>query len=99
HKWTGIAVAAIFTVAWLLNWFGCPRAYRFFLALTLVVLVVASHLGASITHGRDFLTQFAPRPLRALLGVGSGPAATPVPKSDLAQRNVFKDLIQPILER
>jgi uncharacterized membrane protein len=99
HKWTGIAVAAICTVAWLLNWRGWLRAYRFSLAATLAVLVVASHLGASITHGRDFLTQFAPRPLRALLGGDSRPAAAPVPTSDLTQRQVFKDLIQPILER
>jgi mono/diheme cytochrome c family protein len=99
HKWAGFAVAACCTLAWLLNWRGCPRAYRLSLVATLAMLVVASHLGASITHGRDFLTQFAPKPLRALLGGDSRPTAAPVPASDLAQRPVFKALIQPILER
>jgi uncharacterized membrane protein len=99
HKWAGFAVAAVCTLAWLLNWRGCPRAYRLSLAATLVVLVVASHLGASITHGRDFLTQFAPKPLRALLGGDNRSMAAPVRTSDLAQRPVFKALIQPILER
>ena len=46
HKWTGIAVAAICTLAWLLNWRGWLRAYRLSLTATLAVLVVASHLGA-----------------------------------------------------
>jgi uncharacterized membrane protein len=98
HKWTGFAVAAICTLAWLLNWRGWPRAYRLSLLVTLVVLVVASHLGASITHGRDYLTQFAPPPLRALLG-GKGEAAAAGMKSDLTQRPVFDEIIQPILQR
>jgi uncharacterized membrane protein len=99
HKWTGIAVAATCTVAWVLNWRGWFRSYYIALTATLAVLVVASHLGASITHGRDFLTQFAPGPLRALLGAGGRPAAAPQVTSDLTQRPVFKDVIQPILER
>jgi hypothetical protein len=99
HKWTGIALAATCIVAWLLNWQGWSRAYYFALAVTLALLVVASHLGASITHGRDFLTQFAPKPLRALLGAGSRPVPVPQVTTDPTQRPVFKDLIQPILER
>jgi hypothetical protein len=98
HKWTGFAVAATCTLAWLLNCRGWPRAYQISLLATLVVLVVASHLGASITHGRDFLTQFAPGPLRALLG-GNGGAAAPGIKSDLTQQPLFSGLIQPILQR
>ena len=99
HKWTGIAVAATCTLSCLLNCLGQLRAYRLSLAVTLALLVVASHLGASITHGRDFLTQFAPAPLRALLGGQSGPAAAPEQRADLAQRRVFSELIQPILQR
>jgi len=53
-------------VTFLLNRLGLLRAYRFSLLATLAVLVVASHLGASITHGRDFLTRYAPGPLRSL---------------------------------
>jgi len=99
HKWTGFAVAATCTLAWLLSWRVRPRAYQISLLATLVVLVVASHLGASITHGRDFLTQFAPAPLRALLGGNGGAAAAPGIKSDMTQQPAFSDLIQPILQR
>ncbi len=99
HEWTGFAVAAGCIVTWLLRWLGQTRAYRFCLLGTLAILVVASHLGASITHGRDFLTQFAPRPLRGLLGAAQLPAAVPAARPDLAQRRVFANIVQPILER
>jgi len=99
HKWTGFAVAAFCSVAWLLKWRGWRRAYYFALAATLAVLVVASHLGASLTHGSDFLTQFAPRLLRAWLKTGVRSAPVPATKSDPTQRPLFSDLIQPILER
>jgi len=99
HKWTGFAVAVTCTLTWLLTWLGRPGTYRLSLVATLAVLLVASHLGASITHGRDFLTQFAPKPLRALLGAGRPPARAPETIPDLAQQRVFADLIQPILQR
>ncbi len=99
HKWAGIALAAACLLTWLLNWLDRPRAYHVCLGMTLVFLVVASHLGASITHGRDFLTQFAPGPFRALLSARQPPAETRIITADLSRQRVFSDLIQPILER
>lgn len=99
HKWSGFAVAATCTLAWLLNWLGRPRAYQLSLLATLVALVVASHLGASITHGRDFLTQYALAPLRALWGANGRAPAAPGTNSDLTQQPVFGALVQPILQR
>jgi uncharacterized membrane protein len=99
HKWAGFVVAATCALTWLLNWLGRTRAYQFSLLATLVVLVVASHLGASITHGRDFLTQYAPASLRALLGADGRAPVAPGTKSDLTQQPVFGALIQPILQR
>ena len=96
HKWAGFAVAGICMVTFLLSWVG-PRAYRGSLLATFLILVVASHLGASITHGRDFLTRYAPAPLRGLLpGSGGAPTAHPTtPES--TQRRVFAEVVQPIL--
>ena len=99
HEWAGFGVAATCTLTFLLSWLARPRAYQLSLLVTLAVLVVASHLGASITHGRDFLTQFAPGPLRSLLRANPRSAAAPDAMPDLKQRRVFADLIQPILER
>jgi len=99
HKWAGFGVVAACALTWLLSSLGQPRAYRFSLLATIAAMVVASHFGASITHGSDFLTQFAPGPFRNLLGPKRPPAAAPEATPDLAQKRVFADLIQPILER
>jgi hypothetical protein len=99
HQWTGFAVAATCTVTFLLSRLGRLRAYRLSLFATLVVLVVASHLGASITHGRDFLTHYAPGPLRALF---QGRAEAPAPRStgsDPLPQRVFAEVVQPILRQ
>jgi len=97
HRWTGLAVAATCLLAWLLQWLGHPRSYRLCLAATLAVLIVAGHLGASLTHGRDLLSRYAPAPLRWLLGETTGPAAaTPTILSPLQER-VFAEVVQPIL--
>ena len=70
-------------------------ACKLSLFTALLLLVVASHLGGSMTHGRRFLTQYAPGPLRAL--VGDRTVRQP-PWSLAAQpQTVFAGLIQPIL--
>jgi hypothetical protein len=99
HKWVGFSFAAACTLTWLLSWRGPPQAYGISLLATLGVLAVAGHLGASLTHGRDYLTQYAPAPLRALLGAKATPAATPKATTDSTQQPVFSSLIHPILER
>jgi len=97
HQWTGFAVAAGCVGTFLLSWLGRLRAYWVALLATLSILAVASHLGGSITHGRGFLTRYAPGPLRSLL---PGEAVPPTGESaafDLRQRRVFAEVIQPIL--
>ena len=97
HQWTGFAVATTCTLTFLLSWLGRLRAYRLSLLATLSVLVVASHLGASITHGRDFLIQYAPAPLRALFQGGAGVPEARSTSPDRLQQRVFAEVIQPIL--
>ncbi|RPJ34694.1 MAG: hypothetical protein EHM17_05540 [Verrucomicrobiaceae bacterium] len=70
--------------------------YRIFLLASAGTMGAASHDGASLTHGRGYLTEHAPQPLRNWLGLperhfsGSGDEASLV---------VYTDLIVPILEQ
>src|SRR5512140_2716009 len=66
HKWAGFSLAAACFTTLLVSRAGRLRAYHLCLAVTLGLLVAAGHWGASLTHGRDFLTQYAPGPLRWL---------------------------------
>lgn len=68
HQWTAFGTAGLCLIAGGLYAVRLKRAYCFCLLATLVALVVASHYGGSLTHGSDYLTAYAPAPLRALLG-------------------------------
>jgi len=70
HKRAGIAFAAA-TVLVAIAASKWPRAYRLLLALALALLLPAGHLGASLTHGENWLT----KPLAALFGADGGGAS------------------------
>ena len=69
HKWSALTFASATLLLAFAAW-RAPRAYRALLALCLALLIPAGHLGASVTHGENWLTG----PLRALLH-GEPPAA------------------------
>ncbi len=66
HQYTGIATAVIAAVTALILKNALKKevvklgAYRFMLIITVVLLSIAGHLGASLTHGEDYLTAVIP---------------------------------------
>ena len=98
HKWTGIAVASMCVVIGLVYWLDLKKLYRLGLFATFAVLVWASHYGGSLTHGSDYLTRYAPEPLRRLLGGPISPAPARGAPGALAEKQAFADVIKPVLE-
>jgi uncharacterized membrane protein len=99
HKWLGTGTAVMTVVAAILFWRGKIIAYRASLLVAVTLLMVAGHLGGSLTHGSDFLTQYAPEPLKKLLGIA--PAKKPAPQlsvGELRQLPVFAGVIEPIFQ-
>jgi hypothetical protein len=96
HRWTGVGFAGCCLALFLLHRLEWTRAFRAGLAATLALLVVASHNGGSLTHGRDYLTRYAPGRLRAWLG-GSGSSRPARTAADLTTQPVFTAVVQPIL--
>jgi len=75
-----VAIGALITAlaAWRRQRTGAGDALvRTGLALTLATLTAAGHLGATLTHGEGYLTDFAPAPLRTLVAGLSGAPAAP----------------------
>ncbi len=110
HKWTGIATAAVFALSGLLFRLQLRTAYRASLFSSILVLVIASHFGGSLTHGSDYLARYAPGPLRTWLAIGVRPsgvhpssgAATSLDSNgpaDPRQQNAFTALIEPVLQQ
>lgn len=106
HLWGGIifAVAALVTLivkVWTVSRVGNQAFYRLLLFASVGVMSFASHDGASITHGSDYLTNYAPDPIRKMLGLpvkndGGGKEGEPAKSPD--QQVVYSDIIAPIFE-
>ncbi len=60
-------------------------------------LGLAGHLGASITHGEDYLTEYAPAPVRRALGLPVRVDPADQPWKPLPERIVFADVVAPVL--
>ncbi len=109
HLWGGLifAVAAIITFilkAWTVALSANPAFYRLLLFASVGIMGFASHDGASMTHGEDHLTKYAPDPIRVALGLkpkkGDAPVeGQPVVAVKPEDRIVYTDVVAPILER
>ena len=60
-------------------------------------LGLAGHLGASITHGEDYLTEYAPNPVRRALGLPVHIDPADMPWKPAAERMVFAEVVAPVL--
>ncbi len=110
HLWGGLvfAIAAVITFvlkAWTVALAGNPAFYRLLLFGSVAIMGLASHGGASITHGENYLTDYAPNPIRKALGLGpkseKGKPKVPVHEVDKTSAGpfVYADIVAPILER
>ena len=91
------AVAAFVIKVWVDAMSGSGAAlYRFVLLASAGIMGFTSHDGASLTHGKGYLTDYAPDPLRKALGMGPRKAEKSVAQS--ADQSVYAGVIVPILE-
>jgi uncharacterized membrane protein len=104
HLWGGLAfaVAAVVTFltkAWTLST-GCrPVFYRVLLFGSVGVMGFTSHDGASITHGENYLTEFAPAPVRKVLGLKPSEPKLKEPTAAPVAASVYAGVVAPILEQ
>jgi uncharacterized membrane protein len=109
HLWGGLvfSVLAIITFlikAWTVASASSPTFYRLLLFASVGLMGFASHDGASLTHGENYLTDYAPDPIRQLLGLekkkpkGVRPEV-PLAGAAEAPKLVYADIVAPILEQ
>lgn len=71
HRWLGVGLAAVSCAMAVAALLALAGTYKRTLALAAVLLAPAAHLGGSMTHGEDWLTE----PLSPLGAVTSAPGA------------------------
>ena len=96
HMRNGVWLAMGMVMLGVLRTLPSRGTYYLVLIATGALMFLTSHQGGSITHGRDFLTEYAPEPLRRLLGLEVEEEVQAIRVEDLV---VFDHLVQPIMEQ
>ena len=95
HQWMGISVALISILTYWFRKKAFPVKWQFPLSgLLLILLFITGHLGGSLTHGTDYLTQ-------PLSDLGRASDSVPVkrkPIPDVQEAIAYTDLVQPVLQ-
>lgn len=99
HFWTGIATAAGALLAGVFYALEARPLYRLTVFATFGIMVVASHLGGSLTHGSDYLTRYAPEPIRSWLGKPRPTLLPADPAQPAVEPDAFTQVVHPILDQ
>ncbi|PHN08520.1 DUF2231 domain-containing protein [Flavilitoribacter nigricans] len=101
HRWLGIGTSVLALVAWLMKSKRIsfdPKYFAGVLGATILGLTITGHLGGNLTHGEDYLYQYAPGLVQTIMGVQPDSLNTrqfASPDSVI----VYADLIKPVLEK
>jgi mono/diheme cytochrome c family protein len=106
HFYAGIVCAGAAVGAWMLQAASLAqpesgtrrKAAVALLAAANALVVVTGHLGGTLTHGEDFLTEHAPAVARRILGLPP-PKASGLPTGAGEDREVYAGVVHPILHQ
>ena len=101
HRWSGILLTILTTLIWIAKKEWIPHQKLLIqgvMALIFLLLMFTGHLGGNLTHGSNYLVQYAPGFIQSLFGAQQK-------NQNLQKLNikpdsilVYQDLIQPIFE-
>ncbi len=94
HQWMGISVAAISILLYFMRAKTFLRWQSPLSILLMLLLFVTGHLGGSLTHGSDYLTE----PLKNLSGDEQTSILKPKPIPNIQEAVLYTDVIQPIMQ-
>lgn len=100
HRWMGVGVAVVSILAWLAK-IGklkiSSNVYKGSLLLLVLLITVTGHFGGNLTHGSNYLLEYAPEPVSRLLGGTSKQVVILADDPDSVK--VFDHIIAPLLQR
>ena len=91
HQWMGIFTAILSLLLYLLHQFSINETIARWVSLGIIVLItITGHLGGSLTHGSDYLTE----------GLHSGDEKEVImkPIPDIQEAVLYADVVQPLLQ-
>jgi mono/diheme cytochrome c family protein/uncharacterized membrane protein len=101
HRLAGTSLAVVATATWLLRArlrVVYDKAWPVFSLAVLALLFITGHFGGNLTHGDTYLAQYAPAPLRHLMGVSDETLPRRKPKN-LASADLYLDVVAPAFQQ
>lgn len=101
HRWLGIGCSLLGFAGWLVKSGRFQLTRKMWLGLvgvSLLGITITGHLGGNLTHGENYLYQYAPGLVQTLVGYEADTVASP----DLSSPDsilVYTDLIRPVLKQ
>ena len=94
HQWMGIGVALVSVLAYYLHRKTTLQKWQLPTALVLILLIsITGHLGGSITHGSDYLSQ----PLKDMFSTDTLADFKRKPIANAQEAIIYTDIVEPIL--
>ncbi|MDH5397339.1 MAG: hypothetical protein OEX02_04290, partial [Cyclobacteriaceae bacterium] len=103
HQWLGIIVALLAVALYLINSYliikpAWKKAYLSLFSTLIILVLLAGHWGGSLTHGKAYLTEYLPAPLRTITGIEKKNILTGLNHlNSIDKADIFNDMVQPIL--
>lgn len=100
HRWLGIAVAVFAVLCWLIKTERLKKAagaFKYLMVLMVAGIFATGHFGGNMTHGEDYLMEYAPDFLKNVLGSKKEVK----PEYDFQNPDsvgVYADLLAPLFE-
>ncbi|MFS4469750.1 c-type cytochrome domain-containing protein [Maribacter sp. 2210JD10-5] len=99
HRWIGIAIVILSFLGWWLK--KSPEKYSNVVHQTANIIIIAlisfeGHLGGNLTHGEEYLFEFAPEGIRNMM-LSENTEETDLSKADSVF--VYNDLVMPIFKQ
>ena len=97
HQWTGILLVMLSCIGWVFHLRNIKVSKIIIQTnntLIIILLLIVGHLGGSLTHGENYLYDFAPEPIRAALIEEDKPLTFKDQSIDSIR--IFEDAIQPL---
>jgi len=101
HQWMGYGVIVVSTLAWLIKsgrWKAQQRVYTGLLIATIGLLTLTGHQGGNMTHGENYLAEYAPAPIAALMGQSQIEDQKQLNLYNPDSIMVYQHIIQPMLD-
>ena len=101
HQWFGIVLTLLSFVLWYVKRYRTEkkRSVSIMMPLALILVAITGHLGGNLTHGNEYLFQYAPSLIKELVEIKGNRYQPDLNDIDKDSLDVYLHFVQPLLDQ